>query len=173
MPDQSDIIIRSLTPADEPFLWEMLYQALYVPEGADPFPRDILRRPEISRYVQDWGRPDDLGFVAVSNESLSPVGATWIRLLIGENKGYGYVDKTTPELTIAVVPDYRGCGVGTKLLTHLMAEAKTRYHAVSLSVSADNPALRLYQRSGFEVIATSGNSFTMIKKWLREPNNLL
>ena len=157
----SGIIVRPLTAADEPFLWEMLYQALYVPEGADPFPRDVVRLPEISRYAEDWGRFDDLGFVAVIDETC--VGAAWIRLLKGANKGYGYVDETTPELTIAVEPTFRGRGIGTKLLARLIAEAKNRYHAVSLSVSADNPALRLYRRFGFEVVATSGNSLTMIK----------
>src|SRR5262249_44592784 len=120
MDDISGIIIRSLTAADEPFLWEMLYQALYVPEGADPFPPDIVRSPEIGRYAEDWGRPDDSGFVAVMGET--SVGATWIRLLKGANKGYGYVDETIPELTIAVAPAFRGRGIGTKLLARLMAE---------------------------------------------------
>ena len=163
MNDISGVIIRSLTVADQPSLWEMLYQALYVPEGADPFPRDIVRLPEISRYAEDWGRPDDMGFVAVIDETC--VGGTWIRLLKSANKGYGYIDETTPELTIAVAPAFRGRGIGTKLLARLMAEAKNRYQAVSLSVSADNPALRLYRRFGFEVVATSGNSLTMIKMY--------
>jgi ribosomal protein S18 acetylase RimI-like enzyme len=162
MNDASGIIIRSLTAADEPFLWETLYQALYVPEGADPFPRDIVKLPEISRYAEGWGRLGDLGFVAVIDETCA--GATWIRLLKGANKGYGYVDETTPELTVAVAPAFRGRGIGTKLLARLMAEAKDKYQAVSLSVSADNPALRLYQRFGFEFMAASGSSLTMIKR---------
>jgi ribosomal protein S18 acetylase RimI-like enzyme len=161
MNDVSGLMIRSLTVADQTFLWDMLYQALYVPEGADPFPRDVVRLPEISRYAEDWGRLDDLGFVAVINETC--VGATWIRLLKGANKGYGYVDETTPELTIALAPEFRGRGIGTELLARLTAEAKNRYQAVSLSVSPDNPALRLYRRFGFEVVARSGNSLTMIK----------
>jgi ribosomal protein S18 acetylase RimI-like enzyme len=153
--------IRSLTAADQAFLWETLYQALYVPEGADPFPRDVVRLPEIGRYAEDWGRLDDLGFVAVIDETC--VGATWIRLLKGANKGYGFVDETVPELTIALAPEFRGRGIGTELLARLMAEAKNRHHAISLSVSPDNPALRLYRRFGFEVVASSGNSLTMIK----------
>jgi ribosomal protein S18 acetylase RimI-like enzyme len=162
MNDISGMTIRSLTAANQPFLWEMLYQALYVPEGADPFPRDIVRLPEISRYAEDWGRPDDLGFVAILDETLA--GATWIRLLKGANKGYGYVDETIPELTIALAPEFRGRGIGTELLAQLMAGAKKRYHAVSLSLSQDKPALRLYQRFGFEIAASGGNSLTMIKK---------
>lgn len=160
----SDLTIRPLSLADEAFLWEMLYLAIYVPEGVAPFPREIVRSPEISRYAQDWGRADDLGFVAVRQESGEPVGAAWIRLLKGENKGYGYADETTPELTIAVMPDYRGRGMGTKLLERLMAEAKNRYPAISLSVSVDNPALRLYERLGFEVLSADRNSLTMIKR---------
>jgi ribosomal protein S18 acetylase RimI-like enzyme len=67
-------------------------------------------------------------------------------------------------LTIALAPEFRGRGIGTELLSRLMAEAKNRYHAVSLSVSADNPALRLYRRFGFEIVASSGYSLTMMKK---------
>lgn len=162
MNDSSSAIIRTLTTADRSFLWEMLYQALYVPKGADPFPRNIVKRPEISRYAEDWGQAEDLGFVAVIDGIC--VGATWIRLMKGANKGYGYVDETIPELTIAVAPVFRGRGIGTSLLARLMVEAKDRYHAISLSVSAENPALRLYRRFGFEVVATSGDSFTLMKR---------
>src|SRR5262249_29425404 len=123
-----------------------------------------LQTPEISRYGWDWGRPGDMGFIAVNAETSFPIGAAWIRLMKDENKGYGYVDETTPELTIAVAPEYRGRGVGTKLLYCLLAEAKNRRLSISLSVSAGNPAIRLYQRSGFEVVTTGGSSVTMLKR---------
>ena len=163
MVTSSSYTVQPITPADEPFLWEMLYQALYAPEGSAPFPRDVVRHPAISRYVQGWGRPDDSGFLAVEGNREQPVGATWIRLLTGDNKGYGYVDDATPELSIAVMPEHRGRGVGTSLLLHLLSAVKGRYPAISLSVSADNPALRLYQRLGFAVVKTSGTSLTMRK----------
>lgn len=84
----------------------------------------------------------------------------WLRLLIGEHKGYGYVDDETVELSMSVLPDYRGQGIGTQLLTHLFASECGR-SPISLSVSADNPAMRLYERFGFEVVSKSDNSFTM------------
>jgi ribosomal protein S18 acetylase RimI-like enzyme len=142
----------------------MLYQALYIPPGAPPLPREIVHRPEISRYVDNWGKPGDEGFAAIDEKTQRPVAAVWIRLLTGENRGYGYVDDATPELSIAVLPGYRGQGIGTILLTRMLAEAKSVHPAISLSVSADNPALRLYQRSGFEVVGEPSSSLTMIRR---------
>jgi ribosomal protein S18 acetylase RimI-like enzyme len=157
------IEIRPLTLADEPFLWEMLYQALYVPEGHPPFPREIVRNPEISRYVQGWGKADDLGFIALVEGK--PVGAVWLRLLTGDHRGFGYVDATTPELSIAILPEYRGQGIGSKLIVRLLEKTQPRYGAICLSVSADNPAKRLYQKLGFEVTGENGSSLTLVKRW--------
>ncbi|MCH4565406.1 GNAT family N-acetyltransferase [Halomonas sp. EGI 63088] len=156
--------MRAITLADEPFLWEMLYQAIYVPQGTPAPSRDILHQPEICRYVQNWGQPYDRGILAIDHKSTQPIGAAWLRLLRDENKGYGYVDEMTPELTMAVVPAYRGRGIGTILLSHLLLTAQAHYPAASLSVSLDNPALRLYQRMGFEVVGTCGTSITMRRK---------
>ena len=153
--------IRSLTNEDEPFLWEMLYQALYVPAGEPPFSPKIVRRPELSRYVAGWGRTDDAGFVALLEESFEPIGAVWIRLLQGAGRGYGYVDDATPELTIALRPAARGKGVGTQLLRKMLAAARDKYPALSLSVSVENPARRLYQRLGFETVEHTASSITM------------
>jgi ribosomal protein S18 acetylase RimI-like enzyme len=153
--------IRPLIQTDEQFLWEMLYQALYVPPGGAPFPPEILNEPEIARYVQDWGRAGDAGFAAIDDATLKPVGAAWIRLFSATNQGYGYVDDQTPELSTALLPAYRHQGIGTALLSHLIADAAATYPALSLSVSSDNPAIRLYQRLGFAVISESGNSLTM------------
>lgn len=150
--------IRSLTPADQPFLWEMLYQALYVAADQTPPPREVIYQPDLARYVQDWGRSGDRGFVAIEPATGKPIGAVWLRLLIGENRGYGYVDDRTPELGIAVLPEYRGQGAGTALLNALLA---VEPGAMSLSIAADNPAVRLYQRFGFKVVSKSGGSLIL------------
>lgn len=146
---------RPILQADTPFLWEMLYQALYVPEGHPPFPREIIQQPEIAQYVQDWGQPDDEGLIACDDET--PIGAVWIRRI----RAYGFVDDDTPELSLAMLPGYRGLGIGTKLMNELFALLQGRYAALSLSVSKENPALRLYERLSFEVVKDDGNSVTM------------
>jgi ribosomal protein S18 acetylase RimI-like enzyme len=155
--------IRRLTVDDEPFLWEMLYHALYVPAGQEPFPKEIVREPELARYVLGWGKKDDRGFAAVDEVSLQPIGAVWMRLFSAEYKGYGYVGDDIPELSMALHPAYRDQGIGTDLLRHLIEDARQKYPALSLSVSSDNPAVRLYQRLGFEVIEQNGASFTLKK----------
>lgn len=155
--------IRPLARSDEPFLWEMLFQSLYVPDGRAPFERSILDHPDIARYVEGWGREDDSGFVAL-DESGRPVGAVWLRLFKGRERGFGYVDDKTPELGVAVLPEYRGRGVGTSLLSRLIEAAGDKYESISLSVSAGNPAARLYQRLGFEEVGQSGDARTMKRR---------
>jgi len=103
-----------------------------------------------------------MGFVASDEALQRVVGAAWIRLLAGENRGYGHVDDPTPELSMAVLPAYRGRGVGTLLLTHLMPAAGLKHRLVSLSVQADNPARHLYDRLGFAPIIVNGGSLTMV-----------
>jgi ribosomal protein S18 acetylase RimI-like enzyme len=153
-------IIRALKEEDEAFLWEMLYQALYLPEGQAPLSREVIHLPELARYVQDWGSDGDCGFMVIDSLTGKPVGAVWLRLLTGNNKGYGYIDDYTPELGIAIFPEYRGQGIGTRLLTHLV-ESPCGQSPISLSVSIDNPAVRLYERFGFNVISRSDESLLM------------
>lgn len=150
-----------LTMADESFLWDMLYQALHVPAGAVAPPPSVVHLPELARYVQGWGRAGDGGLLARDPATGQPVGAVWLRLLVGENQGYGYVNDDTPELSIAVLPEHRGVGIGTQLLTRLLAAGSGS--ALSLSVAASNPARRLYQRFGFTIVQQSGVSLTMLR----------
>ena len=159
-----NLVIREVSASDAPFLRAMLYQSLYVPDGGVPFDPDILTRPEIAKYVEAWGRAGDLGFIALDTSSNQSVGAVWLRLFPECDKGYGYVNDSTPELGIAVLPVYRSRGVGFALLQRLIQAASVLYDAVSLSVSTDNPALRLYTRVGFERVSICGNSVTMLKR---------
>ena len=156
--------IRRLAPSDQQLLWEMLYLSLHVPEGSAPFPREVVRRPELARYVRAWGRDGDVGFVAVEAGGGEPIGAAWLRLLKGDERGYGYVDDETPELGMAVRAEYRGRGVGSELLGRVLKSAAEVYRAVCLSVSADNPAVRLYARAGFERVRECEGSLTMLKR---------
>ncbi|HEU5149657.1 MAG TPA: GNAT family N-acetyltransferase [Iamia sp.] len=59
-------------------------------------------------------------------------------------------------LEIALVPGLQGHGLGTALLTHLLAAADAEGRPVRLHVEAGNPARRLYERLGFVAVGTQG-----------------
>jgi GNAT superfamily N-acetyltransferase len=157
-----NFVIRSLMVEDESIVWEMLRYAAH-----ESSIESIQQQPYLARYALNWGRMGDLGYVASTDTS--PIGATWLRLWLEEDKGFGYVKDEIPELAIAVLPDYRGQGIGAKLLTQILGLAKIKYPAVSLSVRANNPVVRLYARTGFmkvpgsEVVNRAGEvSFNMM-----------
>lgn len=116
---------------------------------------------QLARYVANWPRGGDLGFVAM--EGASKVGAAWWRLFTDEERGYGFVDEATPELSIGVVDGARRRGVGTLLLRALIAAAqRSGRAALSLSVESDNPAASLYERLGFHTARCDRASLTMV-----------
>jgi ribosomal protein S18 acetylase RimI-like enzyme len=150
-------IIRLATKDDEPFLWEMLYYAAHMDEDGEVSPQGAKENPDLLKYVNDWGRETDIGYIALEPGSNQPIGAAWIRLLTAGEKTTSYVDDDIPELAIAVLPGYLGRGVGTQLLQHLLEAAKEHYSVVALSVRATNPAIRLYERMGFVVTGEIAN----------------
>jgi ribosomal protein S18 acetylase RimI-like enzyme len=150
-------IIRMATQDDEPFLWEMLYFAAHMDEDGEVSSDAAKHNPDLVKYVKDWGRETDIGCIALEPGSHQPIGAAWIRLLFANEKTTSYVDDVTPELAIAVLPEYVGKGVGKLLLMHLLETAKQRYPRVVLSVRATNPAKRLYERMGFVVTGEIAN----------------
>jgi len=150
-------IIRMATQDDEPFLWEMLYFAAHMEEDGEISPEAAKQNPDLVKYVYSWGRETDIGCIALAPHSNQPIGAAWIRLLLNNEKTTSYVDEVTPELAIAVLPEYLGCGVGTLMLQHLLEAAKQRYPRVVLSVRATNTAKRLYERIGFVVTGEIAN----------------
>lgn len=125
-----------------------MYQAVFVPEGAEPPDRSILSDPALTRYFQNWEKNGDTGFIAVNKRTGQEMGAAWFRLFPEQNKGYGFVDEDTPELVLAVLPEFRSRGIGTLLPKQLLQSAESGYKAISWSVSADNPAKRLYEHAG-------------------------
>lgn len=147
------ITIHELTREDEDFMWRALYEAAHMEDAGETI-EDARENPDLARYVRDWGRKGDRGFIArdVSGE---PVGAAWSRLLTGHNRGFGYYDRHTPELLVAVMPGWRGRGIGTSLMERLIDGVRDTCPALTLSVRLDNPAMRLYERLRFRVVPGS------------------
>lgn len=73
-------------------------------------------------------------------------------LVGGEPAGRLYVARWPGEIRIvdiALLPEFRSAGVGSRLLAELLAEADQAGAKISIHVEKHNPALRLYQRLGF------------------------
>jgi ribosomal protein S18 acetylase RimI-like enzyme len=66
----------------------------------------------------------------------------------------------TPEdlllIDIALLPDFRGRGIGSGIVRRLQAEAAQAGQSVRLHVETFNPARRLYERLGFVKTADQG-----------------
>jgi GNAT superfamily N-acetyltransferase len=149
----TDLLVRKGGAQDVRFLRDMLHHAYYW--------RERVPGSLASRYVRGWGRPGDTAVIALENGF--PVGAAWFRLFRPDEPGYGFVDESTPELAIAVVPSKRGHGVGDELLSALIQKARSAgYGRLSLSVEPGNPARKLYERHGFEVVDEGDEAWTMV-----------
>lgn len=124
-----------------------------------------LALPALCKYLEAWGRAGDQAVVAV-DLTARRIGAAWYRLFSEDAAGYGFVASDVPELSVAVVSDMRGEGVGGELVANLLERARAQgYRAMSLSVDRLNPAISLYQRLGFRdalISRTGESSVTML-----------
>ncbi len=150
--------------ADQDFLERMFVDAaLWDPDMKRQSLDGLLRVPQLRRYFIDWGRPSDVALIAKVGER--SVGAAWYRFFLAEEPGYGFVEESIPELGIAVLLEWRGRCLGTRLLGALINTARTRgCSGLSLSVAATNPARRLYERHGFVKVGEAGSSWTMLAR---------
>ncbi|MGG1676079.1 GNAT family N-acetyltransferase [Neobacillus sp. NRS-1170] len=143
----------------------MLYQAIFIPDGEPRPSKDILKEPNIQQSLKGWGRKGDTALIAIDAYN-NPIGAVWVRLFDDLNKTFGYIDSQTPLLGMALLPEYRGSGIGTALLGEMLRITKEAgFGAVSLSVDPNNPALKLYNRLGFQKVGFDGTSWNMIVKF--------
>ena len=152
--------MRKLTGADQADLWGWLHVALWDPPPAPLRPREVLQNPGVSIYADGWGREGDVGVVGVVDGDA--VGACWMRLIRG-GAGLGYVDDDTPQLGIALMPEYRGRGFGRRLMLAALDAARAHgYRQVSLTVHPQNPAIALYESCGFEKRALRNTYHLMV-----------
>jgi ribosomal protein S18 acetylase RimI-like enzyme len=150
--------LRPISAADLPFVIEMTLLAAFPPGGVPVGAADL---PRVKRWFEGWGRATDTGVVAWHDGQR--VGAAWCRVqaIVLARDADG---RRLPELAIAVAPDHRARGVGRLMLDGLADAASAAGHrALSLTVNAQNPALLLYERAGFEVVTREGDRLTMVK----------
>ena len=92
-------------------------------------------------------------------------GASFDLVLVdGEPAGRLYVDEWAREIRlvdVALLPEHRNRGLGTRLLAGVMARAEAAGKPLTIHVEGFNRALGLYERLGFRRIGEHGPYFLM------------
>ena len=150
--------VREMKTEEYPLLDDFLYEAIYIPEGGELPPRAVIEEPELQVYVEGFGSGEDDKAVAAEIDG-KVVGAAWARIM----NDYGHVDDETPSLAISMYTEFRGQGIGTTLMQKLLEILKDcGYEKVSLSVQKENYAVKMYKKTGFEVVEEKGEEYIMI-----------
>lgn len=152
--------IRPITPNEYHLLEDFLYEAIFIPEGVEAPPRDIIKLPELQVYIENFGsRIGDAGLIAEVDGKV--VGAVWVRIM----NDYGHIDDETPSFAISLYKEYRGSGIGTALMREMLGTLKKNgFKQASLAVQKANYAVKMYQKVGFEIVDENTEEFIMIAR---------
>ena len=146
--------LRAITLTDEPFLF-----AVYANTRAD----------ELAQV--DWSAEQKESFLRMQFEAQAryytgnyPGAEFQVILLKDKPIGRLYVHRAQSGIRImdiAILPEYRGRGIGSQLLNEILEEAQLNNLPVSIHVERMNPAMHLYERLGFYIIEERGIYFLM------------
>lgn len=153
-----NINIRKMRESEYALLNDFLYEAIFIPEGAELPPKSIINVPELQVYVADFGRRKD-DYCLVAEVDGAVAGAVWVRIM----NDYGHIDDDTPSVAISLYKEYRGCGIGTEMMKRMLSDLQERgYKKVSLSVQKANYAVKMYQGVGFEIVDENEEEYIMV-----------
>ena len=153
-----DYTIRPILAGEVGLLQDFLYEAIFVSEGLPAPPKSIINQPELQVYITGFGtKKDDIGLAAEIDNK--PIGAVWVLIM----NDYGHIDNDTPSFAISLHKDYRGLGIGTVLMKEMLRILKDRgYKQASLAVQKANYAVRMYQKTGFEIVGENEEEYIML-----------
>jgi len=157
-----------LRSSEQKIVTDMLHYALRL----DQVNKTLSDIPKLAIYEEFYGfTSKDLGLYALVDNNLA--GAVWIRRLNADHGSNGYIDDNTPILNIAVLPEFRGKGLGSQMLEQLFIEAGALYAQICVSVVNNSPAIGFYERHGFvkhnngfveQSFVDGSDVITMVKK---------
>ena len=152
-----DYKIRKIKEAEYSVLGDFLYEAIFIPEGVKPPPREIIEQPELQVYISDFGKhKGDCCLVAELDKRI--IGSVWVRIM----NDYGHIDDETPSFAISLYPGYRNHGIGTALMKSMLELLKAEnYKQVSLAVQKANYAVKMYKNVGFEIVGENAEEYIM------------
>ena len=136
------ISLRPIGPADEAFLYDLYastrQREMALVDWTDAVKHAFLQQQFSAQQIHYHAHFTDASFQLVLVDD-KPAGRLYVARWPHEIR---VVD-------IALLPEYRGSGIGTALLQSLQNESKAANKPLTLHVERSNPALRLYMRLGF------------------------
>lgn len=150
--------LRKIRPDEMELIKDFLYEAIYIPEGVEPPAREIIEQPELKLYYDGFGsgRADNC---IVADDNGRVIGAIWTRIM----NDYGHVDDETPSFAISLYKEYRGQGIGTRLMKEMLALLRSQgYRKASLAVQKGNYAVRIYEKVGFRTVDENNEEYIMV-----------
>ena len=151
-------IIRKIRSDEYNLLEDFLYEAIFIPEGVEKPPKEITKNEDLQVYIKDFGTSkDDNCLVAEYDNKI--IGACWTRIM----NDYGHINSETPSFAISLYEDYRGKGIGTKLMLKMLEILKQKgYKQASLAVQKENYAVKMYKKVGFKIVDENKEEYIMI-----------
>jgi len=140
---------RLATAEDEPFVRSLLSQVIIQELGADGWP-EALRVSLVEQQYRARRQGIRAAFPEASEEIL---------MLESVPVGWAVIDRGETEIRLVdfvVLASHRGRGIGASRLRELLEEADRSGKATRLSVVATSPAVRLYERMGFQCTGGDG-----------------
>jgi ribosomal protein S18 acetylase RimI-like enzyme len=155
------VSLRPIVPDDEPLLYR-----IYASTRAE----ELKQIPWDDAQKEAFLRQQFTAQHTYYTEQFSE--ATFDVVLVGdEPAGRLYVDRREDEfriVDIALLPEFRGRGIGSALLRDLFEEAAAAKKPVRIHVEPYNPARDLYERLGFRTIGQTGAHVLM--EWNPDPD---
>jgi ribosomal protein S18 acetylase RimI-like enzyme len=108
-----------------------------------------------SKSQIDWFLEMQFNLQHTQWQQCYPDAAFDLILLDDTPVGRFYIDRRETEIRIvdiAILPQFRGRGIGTFFLSEIINEGKGKGLPVSLHVEKNNPARSLYERMGFKLV---------------------
>lgn len=152
------MILRKLRDGETDLLKDFLYGAIFIPKGVEPPAREIIYQPELKIYYDDFGT-GKADYCIVADDNGKVIGAVWTRIM----DDYGHVDDDTPSFAISLYKEYRGQGIGTRMMREMLALLKEKgYKQASLAVQKANYAVRMYEKVGFKIVDENDEEYIMV-----------
>lgn len=150
--------IREMQPDEYPLLADFLYEAIFIPEGAEKPPRDIIKQDELQVYIKNFGKQKNDRCLAAECDG-KIIGACWVRIM----DDYGHIDNETPSFAISLYKEYRGRGIGTELMREMLELLRFEgYKRASLAVQKENYAVKMYKKAGFKTVDENEQEYIML-----------